>query len=95
MGFHKWPLLKSKGSRRDVRGVLFGSKECQDTSNAAQEVTLKPKHLASQAITEPKTSELLSSKKRKVSVPDLALEPMTTVYEGLLDSRKWFVEQVP
>ena len=68
--------------------MLFGAKEFQDTSNIAHEKTVKPKHLASQAIAEPKTSELLSSKKRKVSVPDLTLGQMTTVYEGLLDSRK-------
>lgn len=68
--------------------MLFGAKEPQDTSNVPHGATAKPKHLASQAIAEPKTSELLSSKKRKVSVPDLTLGQMTTVYEGLLDSRK-------
>lgn len=64
-------------------------KESQDPSQAA--ITSRPnlRPMASHPNLTTRKPELLSSKKRKASVPDVNIGPMTTVQEGLLDSRKY------
>lgn len=64
-------------------------KESQDPSQTA--IASKPdlRRMTSHPNLVMRKPELLSSKKRKASVPDVSIGPMTTVQEGLLDSRKW------
>lgn len=85
---HKWPLLRSKHSRSDMVSVIGESKGTQDPSQAATSASPKLRHMPSHPNLMTRKPELLSSKKRKASVPDVSLGPMTTVQEGLLDSRK-------
>lgn len=64
-------------------------KETQDPSQTA--IASKPdlRRMTSHPNLAMRKPEILSSKKRKASVPDVSIGPMTTVQEGLLDSREW------
>lgn len=84
VGLEGWPMPRSKCSLADIKTAIVA--DPQDYSRSTTIPSPTRRHMLPGPNLTPKKEATLN--KRKGSVSDLGLGPMTTVQEGCLDSRR-------
>ena len=87
-GPYRWPLLRKKSLRKLNRRASDRVRGAEEVAPATSVTVQTPSQMSTRICLKVEKPELLTSTKRKASVPDMVFGRMTTVQEGLLDSRK-------
>lgn len=85
VGLERWPMQHANRSLADIKAVVVA--DPQDYGRSTTIPILTRRHMLPGANLVP-MKEAATLNKRKGSIPDLGLGPMTTVQEGCLDSRR-------
>lgn len=92
VGLEERPMPRSKHSLADIKAVI--APDPQEYSRLKTVPSPTRRHMLPGANLAPK-KEAATLNRRKGSVPDLGLGPMTTVQEGCLDSRRLLILSWP
>lgn len=87
-GAHRWPLLRKKSLRNLIARASDRVRGVEGAAHATPVTVQSPSQMPTRIHPKSEKPEPRTSKKRKASVPEMVFGRMTTVQEGLLDSRK-------